>query len=143
MNELMIGAAGEHLVCSNLLMQGVLVSLAAAGSRYDIIADDGNGRLVRVQVKSTFSEPRKIGHRDGVLRFTLTQGRRKKGRASDSAEVIAFAFLRQNIVAYLRASQASSTAVEWRLVPLVVDSRGRRNPRGTKLIASEFGVFPW
>lgn len=47
-----IGLASEHLVCSDLILQGYPAHLTSQMSPYDI-AVDVNGFLLRVQVKAT------------------------------------------------------------------------------------------
>lgn len=49
---LQIGKAAEHLVCADLLISGRNAFLADQGLPYDVVVDV-DGRLVRVQVKST------------------------------------------------------------------------------------------
>jgi hypothetical protein len=51
-NDLMIGVAGEHLVCFDLITRGFTCFMTEQGLPYDIIADI-NGKLVKVQVKTT------------------------------------------------------------------------------------------
>ena len=51
------GAAGEHLVMSRLLMNGFVAGLAPTGvKRVDIVAHDGDGRALDIQVKSRGGE---------------------------------------------------------------------------------------
>ncbi len=50
--DLAAGAAGEHLVCADLLMQGHRAFLSDQNCAYDVAVDVG-GRLVRIQVKAT------------------------------------------------------------------------------------------
>lgn len=63
-NDLAAGAAGEHLVCADLLLQGYRAFLADQNCPYDVAVDAG-GRLIRIQVKSTRkarSIPQRVGH---------------------------------------------------------------------------------
>lgn len=50
--ELNIGRAGQYLVLADLLLKGVQAYDTAEGVNYDVMADD-NGKLVRIQVKTT------------------------------------------------------------------------------------------
>jgi hypothetical protein len=52
LTDLAAGTAGEHLVCADLLLQGYRAFLADQNCSYDI-AVDIDGRLVRIQVKTT------------------------------------------------------------------------------------------
>jgi hypothetical protein len=49
---LMVGRAGEHLACAELLLQGWTASLADPSLPYDILVDIGT-RFYKIQVKST------------------------------------------------------------------------------------------
>ena len=51
-SDLMIGVAGEHLVCFDLITRGFTCFMTEQGLPYDVIADI-NGKLVKVQVKTT------------------------------------------------------------------------------------------
>ena len=62
--DLAAGAAGEHLVCADLLMLGHRAFLADQNCPYDVAVDVG-GRLIRIQVKSTRKPkalPQRVGH---------------------------------------------------------------------------------
>ena len=62
--DLAAGAAGEHLVCADLLMQGYRAFLADQNCPYDVAVDVGD-RLIRVQVKATRAPkavPQRVGH---------------------------------------------------------------------------------
>ena len=48
-SDLMIGVAGEHLVCFDLITRGFTCFMTEQGLPYDVIADI-NGKLVKVQV---------------------------------------------------------------------------------------------
>jgi len=51
-NDLMIGVAGEHLVCFDLITKGFTAFMTEQGLPYDLIADI-NGKLTKIQVKTT------------------------------------------------------------------------------------------
>tara|TARA_B100001063_G_C16779142_1_gene569366 strand:- start:4414 stop:4980 length:567 start_codon:yes stop_codon:yes gene_type:complete len=51
-NDLMIGVAGEHLVCFDLITKGFTAFMTEQGLPYDLIADI-DGKLTRIQVKTT------------------------------------------------------------------------------------------
>lgn len=52
LNELMVGAAGEHIVCADLLARGYRALRADQSCPYDVAAEVV-GRLIRIQVKTT------------------------------------------------------------------------------------------
>lgn len=51
-NDLMIGVAGEHLACFDLIAKGFTAFMTEQGLPYDLIADI-NGKLTKIQVKTT------------------------------------------------------------------------------------------
>lgn len=51
-DDIQTGAIGEHLVMADLLLRGINVHQASAGSPFDIIAETKKG-LLRIQVKAT------------------------------------------------------------------------------------------
>ena len=51
-NDLMIGVAGEHLACFDLITKGFTAFMTEQGLPYDLIADI-NGKLKKIQVKTT------------------------------------------------------------------------------------------
>ena len=63
-NDLMIGVAGEHLVCFDLISKGFTAFMSEQGLPYDLIADI-NGKLTKIQVKTTRTHkatPQRKGH---------------------------------------------------------------------------------
>tara|TARA_R110001632_G_C11295876_1_gene413327 strand:- start:670 stop:1236 length:567 start_codon:yes stop_codon:yes gene_type:complete len=51
-NDLMIGVAGEHLACFDLISKGFTAFMTEQGLPYDLVADI-NGKLTKIQVKTT------------------------------------------------------------------------------------------
>ena len=51
-NDLIIGVAGEHLVCFDLMTKGYNVSMSEQGMSYDLVLDY-NSTLLKIQVKTT------------------------------------------------------------------------------------------
>ncbi len=66
-SELNIGRAGEYLVLADLLINGVQAYDTGQGVGYDIVADV-NGKLIRIQVKTT-QKIRKITQRANPIYF--------------------------------------------------------------------------
>src|SRR6266568_5547533 len=68
--ELLIGAAGEHLVCSDLLSRGIVAGMTGLPGPWDVIAETPT-RMIRIQVKTT-QAPRRFprgsnGHLTGYI----------------------------------------------------------------------------
>ena len=51
-DKFQIGKAGEYLVCSDLFLKGLNVSIAGETLPYDLLFDNGN-KILKVQVKTT------------------------------------------------------------------------------------------
>lgn len=98
------GKAAEHLVCCDLIMQGYNVFLADQGCEFDIVID-ANGRLYKVQVKSTFKM--KIYDRAKyVYRFGTRRGKGGKQRTRTiDCDFYAFVALDIRKVSYFKASE--------------------------------------
>ena len=63
-NELQKGKAGEYLVCADLILMGFIAYPSEQGLPYDVVMDRGDGRLLKVQVKTT-DGPRVVPQRKG------------------------------------------------------------------------------
>lgn len=114
-----IGAAGEHLVCADLLLAGYPASLAPAGSSYDVVVDV-NGRLLRVQVKAT-ERPREFAarpsdYRRGFCAYAFTVSMRTSASSrrrydTDAFDVAALVALDTRQIGYLSRSELGSTVL--------------------------------
>ena len=110
--DLAAGAAGEHLVCADLLMLGYRAFLADQNCPYDVAVDVG-GRLIRIQVKST-RKAKAIPQRQAVLPAYMWNVRRAgKGGARVYADgefdLLACVALDARKVAYLPPSKHCQT----------------------------------
>ena len=110
--DLAAGAAGEHLVCADLLMQGYRAFLSDQSCPYDVAVDVG-GRLIRIQVKSTRKAkalPQRAGHFPAYMWHVRRAG---KGGARVYAEgefdLLACVALDARKVAYLPPSKQCQT----------------------------------
>ena len=74
-NELQIGKAGEHLVCSDLILQGFNAFLADQGLPYDVVVDNDN-KLWKIQVRATLT----LSSVGKSLRYRFQNSHRKFGR---------------------------------------------------------------
>lgn len=113
-SELAVGAAGEHLVCADLLMHGMHAFLSTQACPYDV-AFEWDNRIVRVQVKAT-RVPRPLAQK-GQRHVTgyVWNLRRGKGasRAYRSGEfdVLAAVALDTKEIAWLRPADVRQTFI--------------------------------
>lgn len=110
--DLAAGAAGEHLVCADLLMQGYRSFLSDQNCPYDIAVDVG-GKLIRIQVKST-RKPHVIkGGRSVNPAYMWHVRRAGKGGARvygyDEFDLLALVALDSKQIAYLPPSKMAQT----------------------------------
>lgn len=112
-----VGAAGEHIVCADLLMKGHRAMLAAATLPYDVVADV-DGRLFRIAVKATVkpvarpSRPRsKWRYQFAVQRRARLNTGRNQVRSYTSADVELVALVAMDVrrVAYLPVDECPTT----------------------------------
>ena len=106
-DNLMIGKAGEHLACCDLICQGFNAFLSDQGLPFDLVVEH-KGKLYRGQVKTVQRMykyyQRKDGHKaNRAFRFTTRHGTTTKNRATELNEVDFYAFvvLPKKIVAYM------------------------------------------
>ena len=110
--DLAAGAAGEHLVCADLLMQGYRAFLADQNCPYDVAVDVG-GRLIRIQVKATRGAraiPQRVGHFPAYMWHVRRAG--KKGArtyAEGEFDLLALVALDVRKVAYVAPSMQRQT----------------------------------
>lgn len=111
-NDLAAGAAGEHLVCADLLLQGYRAFLSDQNCPYDVAVDIG-GRLIRIQVKSTRQPkaiPQRVGHFPAYMWHVRRAG--KKGArvyAAGEFDMLALVALDVRKIAYLPPSSLIQT----------------------------------
>ena len=116
--EVMVGVAGENLVCFDLIMKGVLANRTDQGMEYDIIADNAE-RFLKVQVKSNWGL-----RKNGYYAFVLTCGKNSDRLYSvTDYDVLAFAALDKKLVGYIK----SSDLVGKRAITIVDDIGKQRN----------------
>jgi hypothetical protein len=110
--DYLLGKAGEHMVCADLISKGYTAYLIEQILRYDIVMDL-NGKLLRIQVKTTF-EQKKIIQRKSTIPVYQFQARRcgKGGRQSYSNEdidIMAFVCLKDKLIAYVPIQSVGQT----------------------------------
>ena len=111
-SDLSAGAAGEHLVCADLLLEGYRAFMADQNCPYDVAVDIGS-RLIRIQVKAT-REARSLPQRKSVLpaymwfvRKAGKEGRRMYGQ--DDFDMLALVALDCRRIAYMPPSRHLQT----------------------------------
>lgn len=101
-----IGRAGEHVVCTELLMAGYECFLAEGKAPYDIIADVDR-RLVRIQVKTTSGVKLCVQRVNETPVYAFSARRvgkmQRKGYEEGQADLVAYVALDRRIVAYMPA----------------------------------------
>lgn len=111
-DDLQIGKAGEYLVCADLICRGYIAYPSEQGLPYDVVLD-ANGRLLKVQVKTTRTykqTPQRVGN---VNTYGFNVKRRGKGNRSrttfETCDLFAFVALDRRIVGYLPNRQVKQT----------------------------------
>lgn len=126
--DLAAGLAAEHLVCSDLLLQGYRAFLADQNCSYDV-AVEHSGRLVRLQVKATRG-PRSVPHRPGSALSYIWHVRRagknqKRRYGSSEFDMLALVALDRRVIAYVPISDRVLQSINLR-VPTASKSHGNR-----------------
>lgn len=112
-DALNLGKAGEHLVCADLLARGYNAFLSDQGLPYDLLVDLG-GRLLRVQVKTTFA-PRNTNFKGKspnlVYGFHVRRrGKNGRGRLDERhCDIIALVGWQHKAIAYFRVEDVAQT----------------------------------
>ena len=111
-NDLMIGVAGEHLVCFDLISRGFTCFMTEQGLPYDIIADINN-KLVKIQVKTTRTHseiPQRKNHYPSYLFHIRRCGKGgKKLYSENDVDVFAVVCVETKQVGYVSADRMPST----------------------------------
>lgn len=111
-NDLMIGVAGEHLVCFDLITKGFTCFMTEQGLPYDIVADI-NGKLVKVQVKTTRTHsetPQRKNHYPSYLFYIRRCGKGgKKLYGENDVDLFAVVCVETKQVGYVAADRMPST----------------------------------
>ena len=111
-NDLMIGVAGEHLVCFDLITKGFTAFMTEQGLPYDLIADI-NGKLTKIQVKTTRTHSATLQRKNHYPSYTFNIRKcGKGGRSSYSSEdvdLFALVCVDTKQVGYVAAHSMPST----------------------------------
>lgn len=103
-NALVLGMAGEHLVCAELLMAGYRAFVASQSCHYDVVVDTDVG-LLRLQVKATYCPRytnRLAARQPGYWWFVKRRGRdQKKIYRKGDFDLLALVALDTKQIAYM------------------------------------------
>lgn len=110
--DLQVGKAGEYLVCADLIMQGYIAYLSEQGLRYDIVADI-NGRLIRIQVKTTIKYKAIPQRKEYIPSYLFNvrrcgKGGRKKYKKNE-VDLFAFVALDRKLIGYVPFNKIKTT----------------------------------
>jgi hypothetical protein len=108
-----LGRAAEHLVCADLILQGYRSYLGGEGLSYDVVTDV-DGRLVRIQVKSTCFMKRRYKRMVYQFKTRRNSGGKKRNLVLTDCDIVALVALDSRIIAYFPISMACGGAVELR-----------------------------
>lgn len=141
LDTLALGAAGEYLVCADLIMHGYRGWQAPNNFSYDVIAEI-EGRLVRISVKSTLKPMRRPGRVASKecyrWRCTRSSSRGQKPFTKDLTDLVAVVGLDTKLIGYLPVSECPGILeIE---APHGLPSKGKYGPRELKL--RTFEDFP-
>ena len=111
--ELNIGRAGEYLVLADLLLKGYQTFDGGQGVDYDVVLEDKNRKLIKIQVKTT-TKPVKHGNSTQFVYFFNIKRNGKHGmrRYSDSDfDIYALVMLDIRQIAYLVNKNINNTLI--------------------------------
>lgn len=135
--ELQLGKAGEHLVCFDLISQGISAFLSDQGLPYDVLLDIA-GVVKRVQVK-TCSRAGDYGKSKNVYRFSLRSAKgANRAIKATNLDYVAFVFLDIKSVQYI---QAEKIATKTGFLKQCIDFRLEKTNGGQKYVIGDY-PFP-
>ena len=135
--EFQLGKAGEHLVCFDLICQGISAFLSDQGLPYDVLLDL-DGVVRRVQVK-TCSQPGDYGKSKNVYRFSLrsAKGANRVIKAVN-LDYVAFVFLDIKTVQYIPVETITTSSG---FLKQCIDFRLEKTNGGQKYVIGDY-PFP-
>ena len=111
-----IPIAAEHFVCADMLMHGFMaVCDVYPSAPYDVLADMGDGRFVRVQVKSKTSFPN-----TGTTKFSKKDWVKYEGRV----DMFAFVVIKMGIILYIPAHKVIHTGLSLANTSFIENAKG-------------------
>ena len=108
----MIGVAGEHLACFDLISKGFTAFMTEQGLPYDLIADI-NGKLTKIQVKSTRTHSATPQRKNHYPTYSFNIRKCGKGRmreySSNDVDIFALVCIETKQVCYVSGVGMPST----------------------------------
>lgn len=108
------GRAGEHLVCADILARGFECFIAEGRLPYDVVADI-NGRMIRIQVKTTSGAkpcPQRANHTPVYMWNARKFGKgRRHGYKPSDADLVAYVALDRGLIAYKTSERIAQSTV--------------------------------
>ena len=116
--ELELGRAAEHLVCADLLLSGWAAYPTAQGLPYDLAVDVG-GRVLRVQVKSSFypRNPQPSSRANPAYFYAIRRAGRGAARVyrGNEFDIYALVALDRRLIAYFAVAELPTQSVVMRI----------------------------
>lgn len=108
------GRAGEHLVCADILSRGYECFIAEGRLPYDVVADI-NGRMIRIQVKTTSGIrpcPQRLNHTPVYMwnARKFGKGSRHSYHPTDT-DLVAYVALDRRVIAYRTSERIAQSTV--------------------------------
>ena len=114
LSDLAAGKAGEYLVCADIILRGHTAFLSEQGLPFDVVADV-NGRLLRVQVKTTRGSrgvPQRANHTPAYLYHIKRCGKDGKGSyGQGDVDMFALVALDTKDIGFLPSHLARQTMI--------------------------------
>jgi len=111
-NDLLIGIAGEHLACFDLISKGYTTFMTDQGMPYDLIIEV-DGRLLKVQVKTTRthkSTPQRKNHYPSYMYHVRKCGKGGRSQYSDKdVDLFALVCVETKQVGYIKHREMPMT----------------------------------
>lgn len=112
--DLQCGKVGEHLVCADLILSGFVAFPAEEGLPFDVVAEV-EGRLVRIQVKTTRTATRGTNRRASTKVYVFSARRCGKGGrgsyAASAVDLFAFVALDSREIGYFAMRDVATCMV--------------------------------
>lgn len=118
--NIQLGKAGEYLVCADLILQGYVAYLSEQGLHYDVVLDV-DGRLLRIQVKSTRCPTGTIYPKVSQSKYSPSyvfdirygrNGRRKE--YTNVVDIFAFVIMDKRLIGYLPVEDVPKGTMRFR-----------------------------
>lgn len=111
-SDLMIGIAGEHIVCADLIVKGHRAFLSDQGLPYDLLLDL-NGKIIKIQAKTTRTHrvlPQRKSKAPGYIYNIKRCGKNGAKRYQDSdVDIFALVALDTKEVGYICSKDVKDT----------------------------------